>query len=216
MLKGTTIFGLAALRRMPLAETTALIFLAPLAVSLAAGPLLGEKITGARWVALLIGFLGVLLIANPGAGKSDIDNVGVVFAIGAALCYSAYQIQTRQLAPSENNLAMQFFAAMTGTLVMSIALPWYWQGPRPGSTEIGMFCSLGLLGGTGHFLLTRAFRFAAASPLSPFIYAQLAWATLLGWIVFQHIPDLQSLLGIAIIAASGLSLALSQRQQRKA
>jgi drug/metabolite transporter (DMT)-like permease len=215
MLSGTTIFGLAAFRLMPLAETTALIFLAPLIVSLAAGPLLAEKISGARWIGLLVGFLGVLLIARPGTSSSDIDTSGVAFAIGAALCYSIYQIQTRQLAPSENNVAMQFFAAAMGTLVMSMALPWYWQGPPPGMAEIAMFCSLGLLGGTGHFLLTRAFRFAAASVLSPFIYAQLAWATLLGWIVFDHVPELQSLVGIAIIAMSGLSIALGQRHSDK-
>jgi drug/metabolite transporter (DMT)-like permease len=212
MLSGTTIFALAAFQLMPLAETTALIFLTPLIVSLAAGPLLGEKITVTRWIGLLVGFLGVLLIAHPGTSSRDIDTSGVAFAIAAALCYSVYQIQTRQLAPSENNVAMQFFTAMTGTLVMSMALPWFWRGPQPDIAGIAMFCSLGLLGGTGHFLLTRAFRFAAASVLSPFIYAQLAWATLLGWLVFDHVPDLQSLIGIAVIAVSGVAIALTQRR----
>jgi drug/metabolite transporter (DMT)-like permease len=210
MLSATTVFYLAAFRLMPLAEATALIFLAPLIVSLAAGPLLGEKITVARWTGLLVGFLGVILIARPGADSSDINTAGVAFAIGGALSYSVYQIQTRLLAPSENNVAMQFFTAMTGTIVMSIALPWYWEGPKPGIAEIAMFCSLGALGGTGHFMLTRAFRFAPASVLAPFFYVQLAWATLLGWIVFAQVPDLQSLVGIAIIASSGLSIALSQ------
>jgi drug/metabolite transporter (DMT)-like permease len=209
MLVGTTGFAMAAFRHLPLAETTALIFVTPLIVALLAGPFLGEKLRPLHWGASIFGFLGALLIARP---DGALNPTGIALVLGAAFCYSIYQIQTRQLSPTEGTLTMLFYTALVGTVSMTLAAPFYWGGPLPGWTEGLMIASLGIYGGTGHFLLTKAFRMAPATTLSPFLYAQLIWATLLGWIVFGHWPDSTTLIGMAIIIASSVTLALTQRR----
>lgn len=209
MLLATTSLGIAALRLMPLAETTALGFLSPLIVVLLAGPWLGERIGAVRWVAVLAGFVGVLLIARPGGALAG---AGVAFALGAAICYGIYQILTRQLSASESPLTMLFYTALVGSVVMTAALPWFWGGPVPTPLQALAITTLGVYGGAGHFLLIHAFRHAPASTLSPFLYVQLIWATLLGWLVFDHLPDLWSTAGIVVIAASGLAVALAERR----
>ena len=210
MLVCTTAFGMAALRVMPLAETTALVFVTPLIVTLLAGPWLGERIGAARWFAVLAGFAGVLLIARPGGA---LGGTGIVFALCGALSYSIYQILTRQLSSSESAVTMLFYTALVGTAVMSVALPWFWGGPVPTPLEALAIASLGIYGGVGHLLLTLAFRHASASVLSPFLYVQLIWAMLLGWLIFGHLPDSLSILGMVVIAGSGLSLALDARKR---
>ena len=106
---------------------------------------------------------------------------------------------------------MLFFTALVGTLSMSLAAPLYWGGPMPNAWQGLAIASLGIYGGTGHLLMTRAFRHAEASTLSPFLYAQLIWATLLGWLFYDHLPDPLSVAGMAVIAGSSLSIALSER-----
>ncbi len=209
MLVGTTGFLMAALRLMPLAETTAILFVTPLLVALLAGPWLGEKIGVQRWLAVIAGFAGTLLIARPGGA---LNGPGILLALTGAVCYSVYQIQTRQLSSTENTFTMLFYTALVGTVVMTLGLPWFWDGPRPDGLEMLLIASLGIYGGTGHYLLTRAFRHAPASTLSPFMYAQLIWATLLGWQVFDHLPDGWSILGMTVIAGSGLAVALAERR----
>ena len=209
-LLATTFFGMAAFIRMPLAETTAIIFLSPLIVTVLAGPMLGEQIGALRWGAAIGGFVGVLLIARPGSGLST---EGIVFAFGAAVMYAAYQIQTRQLSSTENPVTMLFYTAMIGTIAMSLALPWIWDGPLPGLVDGSLIVCLGALGGVGHYLLIRAFREAPASVLSPILYAQLVIATVVGAVLFGHLPDLPALTGILVIAGAGAVIALDSRRK---
>jgi drug/metabolite transporter (DMT)-like permease len=209
MLVGTTGFAMAAFRRLPLAETTALLFVTPLIVALLAGPFLGEKLRPLHWGTSIFGFLGALLIARPG-GVFDLP--GIVLVLLAAACYSVYQIQTRQLSSTENTLTMLFYTALVGTVSMTLGAPLYWGGPMPDLWQGLLIASLGIYGGTGHFLLIRAFRYAPATVLSPFLYVQLIWASLLGGLVFDHWPDGLTFAGMAIIAAASLTLALTQRR----
>ena len=205
MLVGVTLLVQLAFRTLPLAETTAIVFVTPLLVALLAGPLLGEKLQARSWLATITGFCGVLLIARPGGAMVGI---GVIYALGGALCYAIYQILTRKLSASEPPLRQLFYTALVGTLAMSFFLPAYWSGEMPSLKQALLIASLGFYGGTGHFLLIRAFREAPASTLSPLLYVQLIWAMLLGWIVFGQLPDLPATLGMLIIGASGLSLVL--------
>lgn len=209
MLVGTTGFAMAAFRHLPLAETTALIFVTPLIVALLAGPILGERLRPSHWGASLCGFAGALLIARPGGA---LNLTGFLLVLGAALCYSIYQIQTRLLSPTENTLTLLFYTALVGTLGMTLTAPLFWGGPMPDFSDSLMIATLGLYGGTGHFLLIKAFRHAPATVLSPFLYAQLIWATLLGWLIFDHWPDGLTLAGMTIIAISSITLALTQRR----
>lgn len=208
LLVAVTGLNIAALRLLPLAETTALLFVTPLLVALLAAPLLGERMTAGRWAASLAGFCGVLLIARPGG---SLDLAGVALVLAAAGCYALYQIQTRQLSPTENTITMVFYTALVGTVATSLAATFFWDGPLPDPREALLIASLGIYGGTGHYMLIKAFRGAPASSLSPFLYVQLVWAALLGWLAFDHWPDGASLAGMAVIAASSLVLALLPR-----
>lgn len=200
-----TTLVMAALHLLPLAEATALSFIAPSIIALLAGPCLKEKVGLRQWLALAVGFIGVLLIARPGG---SLTLSGVLFALGGALCYSVYQILTRHLSSTEDSLTMLFYTALVGTVATSLALPWIWQGPLPVGWQIPQVLLLGVLGGLGHFLLIRALRLVPVSSLSPFLYLQLVFATSLGWLIFDQWPDRWSLLGMAVIVGSGLMLVL--------
>ena len=206
-LVGVSLLFQNALKALPLAETTAIVFVTPLLVALLAGPLLGEKVRLKSWLATLAGFCGVLLIARPGGAMSA---SGVAYALGSALCYAAYQILTRQLSASEPALRQLFYTALVGAIAMSMVVPAYLNALLPTTGQALLIVSLGLTAGVGHFLLTRAFRQTPASTLSPLLYVQLVWAMLLGLIVFGQLPDLMTTIGMVIIGASCLSLALQR------
>ena len=204
---------MAAFRIMPLAETTAILFITPLLVALLAGPLSRRK---GRPAALDRGRSGLRRRAADRPARRRAVGPGHPALAGGGACYSIYQIQTRQLSSTESTVTMLFYTALVGTVVMTLALPWFWAGPTPGPLEALMIASLGIFGGTGHFLLTRAFRHAPASTLSPFMYAQLIWATLLGWLLFGELPDGSPSLGMTVIAGSGLAIALAERRRAPA
>jgi drug/metabolite transporter (DMT)-like permease len=205
-----SIFAGFALQRMPLAETTAINFLAPMLVVLAAGPVLGEKVGRVGWAAALFGFLGVMLIVRPGSG---LETGGVPCALAAVVAGVGYQLLSRVLVATESTIALLFYTAVSGSILFGLALPWFWTGEQPSAFDALMFLSLGAYGGLGHFLMTAAYRHAPASLLAPTNYLQLVWAGLLGWLVFGHLPDAISALGMAIIALSGVAVALHSRRQ---
>ena len=202
------LFG-SALAHLPVADATAISFLAPILLVAAAGKFLGERVGWVGWLAVMLGFAGVLLIARPGRG---LDMIGVLFALGAVGANLGYQFLSRLLASTERTVALLFYTALAGSVVYSLALPWFLGERVPSALEMGLLASLGLLGGLGHFLFTAAFRDAPASLLAPFNYTQLLWAGLLGWLVFGQLPDRLSLLGMAVIAGSGVIVALKTRR----
>lgn len=212
MLVGTTGFSMAGFSMMPLAESTAIVFITPLIVVMLSPWLLRESLAGIHVLAVIAGFFGILLIARPGG---VLNLPGLVWMLLASACYTAYQIQTRLLSPTESTLTMLFYTALVGTVTMTLAAPLYWGGPMPDLIDALLIASLGIYGGTGHLMLTRAFRYAAASFLSPFLYVQLIWAMLLGWLFFRHLPDLLSFIGMAVIVGSSLSIAYAERLRRK-
>lgn len=197
-----------ALQRMPVAETTAIVFLSPMIVVLMAGPVLREHVGGLGWLAAIAGFIGVLLIARPGGG---LDAVGAVLALCAATANAIYQLLSRVLASTERTIALLFYTALVGAVCFGVSLPWFWTGALPPTTHLALFCCTGLLGGVGHFLFTAAHRHTPASALVPMQYAQLIWASLLGWLVFSHVADGFGILGMIIVAVSGATVALRSR-----
>jgi drug/metabolite transporter (DMT)-like permease len=208
LLAAASLFVSLALKRMPVAETTALIFMAPMLVMLLAKPVLGEHIGVVGWMATICGFAGVLLIARPGSG---LDGAGVAFALCVAGVNAAYQLLSRVLARTERTISMLFYSALGGAIVFGLALPWYLDGPPPSALQVMLLLSLGVSGGLGHYFFTAAFRYAPASLLAPVGYIQLLWAGLLGWLVFGHVPDSLTVIGMLIIAASGVAIALKSR-----
>lgn len=206
-----TLFLVLAFRSLPLAEASAITFIAPLIVVLLACPLLGEKLKLLNILAATGGFIGVLLIVRP---SGTIEGIGVVYAIGAALCNAAYQILTRKLSNTEPPLRQLFYSSLVGTTIMSVLVPPYWTGQAPTLTQGLLILSLGLSGGGGHLLLIRAFRETPASTLSPFLYIQLSWSVMMGWLVFEHLPDMTALTGILVIGLSGVSLVLFRSHKK--
>lgn len=198
-----------ALQRMPVAETSAILFFAPVVVILAAGPLLGERVGTAALFPAALGFAGVLLIVRPGSG---LDPIGILFALIAMLANATYQILSRHLIATERNIALLFYTTLTGTLIFGALAPWFLGHHTPSLRELAFFFSLGVYGGLGHYLFTAAFRETSASVLAPMNYMQLLFVGLLGWLAFGHLPDAISLIGMAIIAGSGVLVALRTRQ----
>ncbi|MGB7991504.1 MAG: DMT family transporter [Candidatus Methylophosphatis roskildensis] len=205
-----TAAGMTAVRTIPLAEATAILFVAPLLVTIAAGPLLGERVPRIAWIATLVGFGGVLLIARPGAG---FDPAGFALMLLAAVSFAGYQLLTRRLAGTDRSLVTLFYTMTVGAVAMTLGLPLFWTSLTPPPLHLLLIASLGVWGMLGHFLLISAFSHAPASTLSPFLYFQMVWASLLGWLVFSHLPDGLTSIGIGCIAAAGLSLALAQRSR---
>jgi drug/metabolite transporter (DMT)-like permease len=198
LVASTGLFYLA-LRYLPLAEAAAITFVAPVMVTALSGPMLGERVSARQWVAVTLGFIGVLVIIRPGGGMLTYASV---LPLVTALLFALYQIMTRKLAGRENPFTTLFFTALVGTLAASLMLPFSWQSPS--LTQAGLMAAIGCLGGLGHFLLIWAVEIASPTALAPFIYTQLVWSTLLAFVAFGEFPDLVSMLGMLVIIAAGL------------
>jgi drug/metabolite transporter (DMT)-like permease len=197
-----------SLELQPVAESLAIYFLAPLLVVLLAKPLLGERIGPAGWVAAALGFSGVLLVIRPGGA---LDPLGTVFMLANAAFMAVYILLTRVLAGTERTVTLLLYVALTGAILFGLSLPFYWEGFDPSLLDVVLLLSIGASAMSGHCLFTAAYRFADASLLSPIIYLQLLWAGVLSWLAFGHVPDGLSLLGMAIIVASGAVVTLRSR-----
>jgi len=202
-----SILFVSALKYMPLAETSAIAFLAPLLVTVMSVLFLKEKVELARWIAVVCGFVGVLAIIRPG---SNVFTWAVLLPLGNALAFAAYQILTRRLAGLESPYTSIFYAGLIGTLLMTAMLPYSWVMPQNGM-HAAIFVIIGMLGGLGHLILIKAYNCAPASRLAPFSYSQLIWVAIIGFLVFGDFPDTWSLIGIAILMASGIYTATHQR-----
>ena len=198
---------ISALKYMPLAESTAIAFIAPLLVTLMSVFFLKEKVELARWVAVCCGFVGVLIIIRPG---SNVFTWAVLLPVANAMAFATYQILTRRLAGLESAYVSIFYSGLVGTLVLSATLPYSWALPR-NAFDAAAFAVLGMLAGIGHLILIKAYEYAPASRLAPFGYSQLIWVLIIGFVVFDDFPDYWSLLGIAILVASGIYTAMHQR-----
>jgi len=208
VLIGSSVMFITALKYLPLAEVTALNYTTPTLVILLAVAFLREKMTRPRAALVVAGILGMLLIVRPGA---EVFQGAAAFALGAAGFYAVFQILTRKLAGEDPRVTL-FYPALIGMVLTTALWPWFGV-PEPASwTDVGLILFAGVLGTLGHFLFILAFQRAPASGLTPFTYLQLFWSTLLGWLVFGHFPDGFTLLGMAIIAGSGLALAWYERR----
>ncbi|MHA6298900.1 DMT family transporter [Devosia sp. CAU 1758] len=201
-----------ALQRMPVAETTAIIYLCPVLVVLLSGPLLKEHVNPLAWVAALLGFAGVLLIARPGGG---LDPLGVAFALGNVCLALAYNLLSRVLAHTERTMAMLFFSALAGAIGFGIFLPWTLHGVAPTPLQIVLFAGLGVSAWLGHYLFTQSYRYAPAALVAPMTYMHLVWAGVLGFLVFGDVPGPLALGGMVLVMAAGLVSAIRPRRGRR-
>jgi drug/metabolite transporter (DMT)-like permease len=169
--------------------------------------ILKEKVEFARWLAVAGGFVGVLIIIRPGSG---VFTWASLLPLGSATCFACYQILTRKLANLESPYTSIFYAGLVGSVMMSLALPYIWTVPQSLHHAL-LFVVIGFIGGASHLILIKAYDYAPASRLAPFSYTQLIWVMLSGYLVFGDFPDHWSLIGIAVIVASGIYIATHQR-----
>ncbi|WP_218628216.1 DMT family transporter [Variovorax sp. dw_308] len=207
----TSVLAFLSLRYMPLAEFTAIVLIAPLAVTLLAATTLKEHVSPLRWALVAGGFAGTLVILRPGGGTFS---WAILLPIGLVLTNACFQVLTSKLARTENPLTMHFYTGWVGTLIASVPLPFVWTA-LPSWQWWALLLMMGAGGTIGHFFLILAYQRAPASTLTPYLYAQIAFAMLGGWVMFSHIPDHVSLIGMGMIAACGAAGAwLTVRERR--
>jgi len=174
-------------------------------------PLLGERPTRSRWIAATVGFVGILIMLRPG---SAVFHPAVLLLIGAAVCSSLYQILTRKLIGDDSRTTL-FYSALVGTVCLTLVLPWGLDREVLSLHEGGLLVLLGLLAGLGHWSVIGAYNLAPASLLGPFAYLQMIWATAYGYVIFHQLPDRWSALGMVVLVASGVALALQERRRSR-
>jgi drug/metabolite transporter (DMT)-like permease len=201
-----------SLRYMPLAEFTSVVLIAPLVVTLLAATTLKEEVSPLRWALVAGGLAGTIVILRPGGAAFS---WAILLPLGLVVTNAWFQVLTSRLARTEKPLTMHFYTGWVGTLIATIPLPFAWTA-LPGMHWWALLCLMGFMGTVGHFLLILAYQRAPASTLTPYLYAQIAFAMLGGWLLFARIPDRTSLFGIALIAvcgAAGAWLTVRERHQ---
>ncbi len=186
---------------MPLADAITIGFVAPLMIAAAASWFLRERVTRSQWLAILIGFAGVLIVIRPG---TSIFDAASLVPLGAAVCVALYQTLTRPISQVVTPTSMLYTATLVGLAVSSLALPLTWETPSLAQT--GFLTIAACFGAAAHFLLIRAYHAAPASLVAPFAYSEIVWASAIGFAAFGDVPDGATLIGGAILIASGLYL----------
>lgn len=216
MLRGCLLLTVSALsfvslQFIPVGAFTAFVMTTPLVVTLLAALFLKERVSTLRWMLVIGGFAGALMVVQPGR---DIVGWASLLPLVMVFTYAWFQILTSKMARTEDPMTMHFYTGWVGALLCSLLLPLIWQA-IPDTRTLAVLCLIGLMGTVGHFLLIQAFARAPASTLSPYLYAQIGFAMFCGWWVFQHVPSTLELTGIAFIVVCGASASwLTARENR--
>jgi drug/metabolite transporter (DMT)-like permease len=205
----STVFFFGALRYLPLADALALIFINPIIVTVLAPFCLGEKVGLRRWLAVIVGFAGTLIIIRPGFAEL---NAGTGLAIAAGVSIAAYFLLTRRLSGTSEPLVTLAYTGVVGAVVSTGALPFFWV--TPSWPELAMMIGIGLIAAVGHYLIIRAYDHAPAPVLAPFGYAEIVMATVVGYVAFGDIPDRWTALGVVVLIASGLYISVREGTRR--
>jgi len=217
-----SVFGMftnfSALTRLPLADATAISFASPLFTVALAAVILKERVRIYRWSAVLVGFVGVIVMLIPhfdaghyaAAGAAATAAVGSLFALTSAVCNAGTVIQTRRLTQSETTPSIVFYFSLVCAIAGALTLPFAWHTPT--GSELAALISLGVLGGVAHIFLTESYRYATASVVAPFDYTSMLWALMLGYWLFGELPSALVYLGATIVACAGLYVIWRERQ----
>jgi drug/metabolite transporter (DMT)-like permease len=203
----STVFNFFAVNHLQLTQTISIQFASPMLIALLAGPMLGEWPGRQRLAAIAVGFLGVLVVARPWAGGL---HPAAFLSLAGTTAYAFYILATRILASFDKTSTTLFYSGVAGVVLLTPALPFVWTNP-PSLTVWLLLAAVGAFATLGHWLLIVAHSFAPAPVLSPFIYTQIVWMGLAGYLVFGDVPDRWTMMGAGIVIASGLYL-LSREQ----
>jgi drug/metabolite transporter (DMT)-like permease len=207
LIMASTVLNFYAVTYLPLTLTSTILFSSPLIVCALSWPLLGERVGPWRWLAILIGFCGIVVAIRP---FDDQFHWAVILSMMSAISFAMYLILTRKLAGKVSTDTMQFYSGAVGFFVLAPFAIIHWQNPQ-GWLDWVLLFSLGFWGWTGHQLLTNAHRYAPPSILSPFSYSFILYLTVWSFLLFDHLPDRWTIVGAAIIVAAGLFIWLRER-----
>lgn len=194
-----------AVNFIDIADATAMVFIAPLIVTALSPSILSEPIGFKRTCAVIIGFIGVLIILRP---SFDGERTGYFIALGAGIFIAAYYITNRKLANEASVLASTFYTSSLGTIMLVPLLWYFWTMPL--INDIWMLLGFAVLATLGQIFMIGAFSLAAASIIAPFVYTQIIWATIIGYLLFDAFPDEWSWFGILIVVAAGIYIAIRE------
>lgn len=205
-----SVLAFASLRRMPVAEFSAIAMLTPLMVTILARCVMKEKVSRLRWLFVIGGLLGALLIVRPG-GSMDASSAWLPLVM--VMAYACFQTLTSHMAKRESPVTMHIYTGWVGTTIASVMVLGAW------TTDLTLFqwllmCIIGLMGTLGHYLLIVAFSRAPAATVTPVLYSNIAFATFGGWLVFSHMPDHVAVLGMLLIALCGLGAGWLSTRER--
>jgi drug/metabolite transporter (DMT)-like permease len=198
---GSNVASFFAFHLLPLADAIALSFAAPLFLTALSWPLLKEKVSRQRWIAVSLGFVGVLVMARPSGSGSAL---GMFCALACAGCNAFGTLAVRGLTRTEGTASIVFYTALFMTLGSFPVLPFFWRTPGP--IDLTLFCSIGLIGGISQYWVTQALYHAPAAAVSPFNYTALIWGSIIGFFVWAEVPTVTVTIGAAIVTLSGLYL----------
>ena len=199
LLVSTSLLAFLSLKFMPVGEFTAVVMIAPLIITLLAATMLGEKVSPLRWALVAGGFTGTLVIIQPG---HDVFEWHTLLPVALAFLMAWFQTLTSKLAKTEDPVTMHLYTGWVGALVAALGLPFVWQS-LPSLKLWGLMALVGVLGAVGHFLLILAYQRSPAATLTPYLYTQIGFAMMGGWLVFSHVPDGFAFLGMTMIAVCG-------------
>lgn len=204
LLLTTSLLAFFSLKFMPVSEFTAIVMITPLVITLLAATRLGEKVSPLRWLLVTGGFVGTLIIIRPG---SEPFNWAALIPLALVGSNAWFQVLTSKMAKTEDPATMHFYSGWVSALLISLVIPFVWEPLTAASQWTGLVL-VGVMGTVGHFLLILAYSRAPAATLTPFLYAQIGFAMLGGWLVFSFVPDRWSMAGILLIALCGAAGAL--------
>jgi drug/metabolite transporter (DMT)-like permease len=208
-LLGSSLFFITGLRYLPIAEASATGFVAPLFVTALSIMFLGERVGLRRWLASVVGLIGVVIILRPGTSAF---HPAAFFPIVSAFAWASTLIMTRMMSGSEHALTTMTYSSIAGTAILIALVPFVWVTPSSQDILFGLL--IGVASTAGQWIVVLAFRYADASVLAPFSYTQLLWVSIFGFFIFGEVPDAWTIVGAAFIVASGLYIAHRERVRR--
>lgn len=198
-----------AVTRMPLADAIAISLSAPLFVIAMSGVFLGEPAGLRRKIALVVGFVGVVVVVQP---TGDVEWIGVGAALLGSVLFAVLGIQNRYMSATESTELMVFYGALGFLIVTGVTMPQVWHPPSP--AETGLMLTLGLVSLSAQVSITHAYRFAPVYVIAPIEYVVILWAVFYGWLLFSDLPTTVMLCGAAVIVGSGIYIARLERSDQ--
>lgn len=206
LLVAATAFFFWALQLLPIADTLSIFFVQPLIVTMLSPLVLGETVGLRRWTAVVVGFIGTLIIIRPGFQEI---NPGVFLALASGASLAIYMLLTRKIAGSADAMVTTFHTSMMGAILMTVAVVFIWTPPS--LWQWAMFVLLAAIANIGHYLIVRAYDYAEASLLAPLAYTEIIMAVAAGWWFFGDFPDVWTFAGVGILIACAIYISVRER-----